>query len=290
MRVDAETKRVAAEEARVQEFGELKTESETATEEAKKQANYAKEQGDNVAGTVEEIKTAQGGLETSVNDLTTVLNTQQGNRALYVAAGAKYNEETGFYELNGLTDITEEQMKLIYVESNPSKRMTDLCAIFNTSQIRTNFPFRVIGGYKQVDCHATFVNCDKLEVAALGISMGTVFYANRVHYMFQNCKKLHTVIGILRMDYSSEYTNMFSNCLALENVSLRGVKSDLSLVSSPLISLASLNFLIISNSNTSPITITVHADVFAKINDETNTEWHALLAAAEAKQITFATA
>lgn len=412
-RVDAETKRVTAEEARVTEFNRLKSESETATQNATTQANYAKEQGDNVAGTVEEIKTAQTGLVTRLNnyitdvsglfgklavrsdkftdekqvtsgkyydlngnlvdsisggygyqkldidnskvyyldvlftggnistlmlfdangniiknysrvavkgyhvfegvasigisfdmnnqakysiqsydiqDINTVLNTQQGNRALYVAAGAKYNEETGFYELNGLTDITEEQMKLIYVESNPSKRMTDLCAIFNTSQIRTNFPFRVTGGYKQVDCHATFVNCDKLEVAALGISMGTVFYANRVHYMFQNCKKLHTVIGILRMDYSSEYTNMFSNCLALENVSLRGVKSDLSLVSSPLISLASLKFLITSNSNTSPITITVHADVFAKINDETNTEWHALLAAAEAKQITFATA
>lgn len=36
------------------------------------------------------------------------INTQQGNRALYVAAGAVYNERTGFYELNGLTDITEE--------------------------------------------------------------------------------------------------------------------------------------------------------------------------------------
>ena len=45
-----------------------------------------------------------------LSSMNTVLNTQQGNRALYVAAGAVYNEQTGFYELNGLTDITEEQM------------------------------------------------------------------------------------------------------------------------------------------------------------------------------------
>lgn len=46
-----------------------------------------------------------------ISSMNTVLNTQQGNRALYVAAGAVYNEQTGFYELNGLTDITEEQMR-----------------------------------------------------------------------------------------------------------------------------------------------------------------------------------
>ena len=42
-------------------------------------------------------------------------------------------------------------------------------------------------------------------------------------------------------------------------------------------------------SNTSPITITVHADVYAKLTDESNTDWHALMASAAAKNITFAT-
>lgn len=35
-------------------------------------------------------------------------------RDLYISAGAVYNEATGFYELNGLTDITEEEMRVIY--------------------------------------------------------------------------------------------------------------------------------------------------------------------------------
>lgn len=42
--------------------------------------------------------------------------------------------------------------------------------------------------------------------------------------------------------------------------------------------------------NTSPITVTVHSDVYDKIQDETNVEWHALIETAAAKQITFATA
>lgn len=83
---------------------------------------------------------------------------------------------------------------------------------------------------------------------------------------------------------------MFYQCFALVSVSLRGVKYDISFSDSPNISINSLQFLITSASNASPITVTVHANVYAKIQDETNAEWHALIETAAAKQITFATA
>lgn len=413
-RKEAETNRVKAEEGRVTEFNRLKSESETATQNATNQADYAKQQGDNVAGTVNEIKTAQSGLLSRVNDymydmsgllgklavrdgagtdlknlqqghvfningelvgnqgfyqyiniedtkiyylklldsglanyelclfdhndkliksigdptngyfifvgvakigvcsgieslanamiiksfdiqdLTTVLNTQQGNRALYVAAGAVYNEKTGFYELNGLTDITEEQMKVIYVQTHHVTRQTDLSGVFaNANNIRTNYPFKIDGGYKQVLCHATFAGCTNIEVVAFTKHTNNVFYSSRVNYLFQNCRKLKEVIGIIRMDYASsseKYVKMFYQCSALVFVSLRGVKYDISFSDSPLISLESLQFMITNAANTSPITVTVHADVYAKIQDETNAEWHALIETAAAKQITFATA
>lgn len=79
-----------------------------------------------------------------IQDLTTSINTSQGNRALYVAAGAVYNEQTGFYELNGLTDITEEQMKVIYVQTHHVTRQTDLSGVFaNANNIRTNYPLTI---------------------------------------------------------------------------------------------------------------------------------------------------
>lgn len=293
-RKEAETNRVKAEEGRVTEFNRLKSESETATQNATEQANYAKEQGDNVAGTVNEIKTAQDELTTSINNLTTVLNTQQGNRALYVAAGAVYNEKTGFYELNGLTDITEEQMKVIYVQTHHVTRQTSFAAsLANTNSIRTNYPLEVFGGYRHIDVHAMFARCVSLEVAALGINVNKIVYPSSVHYLFQNCKKLKEVICIIRMDYanfSEKYEKMFYQCFALVSVRLRGVKYDISFSDSPLISLESLQFMITNAANTSPIIVTVHADVYAKIQDESNADWHALIEAATAKQITFATA
>lgn len=293
-RKEAETNRVKAEEGRVTEFNRLKSESETATQNATEQANYAKEQGDNVAGTVNEIKTAQDELTTSINNLTTVLNTQQGNRALYVAAGAVYNEKTGFYELNGLTDITEEQMKVIYVQTHHVTRQTSFAAsLANTNSIRTNYPLKVVGGYRQINTHAMFSGCVSLEVAALGIDVNKIIYPSDTSYLFQNCKKLKKVIGIMRMDYASsseKYNNMFYQCFALVSVRLRGVKYDISFSNSPNISINSLQFLITSASNASPITVTVHSDVYAKIQDESNADWHALIEAATAKQITFATA
>lgn len=415
-RKEAETNRVKAEEGRVTEFNRLKSESETATSNATTQADYAKQQGDNVAGTVNEIKTAQSGLLVRVNDymydvsgllgklayrdgvgtdlknmtpngyfnlkgelvdnpststssswqyvdidsskiyylkvnligtiisqlnlfdeegnviktinktingyyifqgvskigisgindqnlivqsfdiqdLTTILNTQQGNRALYVAAGAVYNEKTGFYELNGLTDITEEQMKVIYVQTHHVTRQTDLVGVFaNANNIRTNYLFKINGGYKHIDVHATFAGCTNIEVVAFTKSTNNVFYSSRVTYLFQHCRKLKEVIGIIRMDYansSEKYKNMFYQCTSLVRVSLRGVKYDISFSDSPLISLESLQFMITNAANTSLITVTVHANVYAKIQDESNADWHALIEAATAKQITFATA
>ena len=229
-----------------------------------------------------------------IQDINTVLNTQQGNRALYVAAGAVYNEKTGFYELNGLTDITEEEMRTIYLQTHHVTRQTDLSGVFaNANNIRTNYPFKIDGGYKQVLCHATFAGCTNIEVVAFTKSINNVFYSTRVNYLFQHCRKLKEVIGIIRTDYadsSEKYKNMFYQCTSLVRVSLRGVKYDISFSDSPLISLESLQFMITNAANTSPIIVTVHADVYAKIQDETNAEWHALLSAAQEKQITFATA
>ena len=293
-RKEAETNRVKAEEGRVTEFNRLKSESETATQNATEQATYAKQQGDNVAGTVEEIKTAQDELTTSINDLTTVLNTQQGNRALYVAAGAVYNQNTGFYELNGLTDITEEQMKVIYVQTNPTKRVTDLCSVLNASSIRTNFPFLNRGGYKNIDCYAAFANCTNLEVVAFGARDGDNFFPSRIHYAFINCIKLREIKSILNVtsleSYNNKFLNTFSACRALEKILILNLKDNISFSNSPLLSLESLQYLITNAANTSPITVTVHADVYDKIQDEGQVDWHALIETAAAKQITFATA
>lgn len=411
-RKEAETNRVTAEEGRVTEFNRLKSESETATLNATTQANYAKEQGDNVAGTVNEIRTAHSSLLTRVNDymydmsgllgklayhdgvgtdlknlqrghvfningelvgntgfyqyiniedtkiyylklldsglanyelclfdhndkliksigdptngyfifvgvakigvcsgieslanamiiksfdiqdLTTVLNTQQGNRALYVAAGAVYNQNTGFYELNGLTDITEEQMREIYIQTNPTKRVNSLESIFISLTARTNYYLINNGGYIRINCFAALLN-SSIEIFAACKIKNNTFNVSNIAYIFSGCTKLREIIGIINVDTITESSNLlyaFRYCKLLEYVMIYHLKGNISFSDSPLISLESLQYLITNAANTSPITVTVHSDVYAKIQDETNTDWHALIETAAAKQITFATA
>lgn len=295
-RKEAETNRVTAEEGRVTEFNRLKSESETATLNATTQANYAKEQGDNVAGTVEEIKTAQDELTTSINDLTTVLNTQQGNRALYVAAGAVYNQNTGFYELNGLTDITEEEMKVIYVQTHVMDKLQSFRGIFVDTKFRTNLGFNrstMQTNGRQFQFYNSFRDNRSLEVLRISYKDTDILRSVIVEHLgfaFYFCVKLRKIIGIIRLDKSISVISAFDQCLELQDVKLYGLLTNISFADSPLISLESLQYLITNAANTSAITVTVHADVYAKIQDEGQVDWHALIETAAAKQITFATA
>lgn len=228
----------------------------------------------------------------SAPDINTVINTQQGNRALYVAAGAVYNEQTGFYELNGLTDITEEQMRDIYVQTQHAISQSSFSSAFQELKtIRTNYSLKITGAFERINCLAIFAHDVNLEVASFDANRA--FYPSNLAYSFLSCRKLHTILGILRCDYISNktgYNNMFLSCSELVTVNLCSVKYDISFIDSPKISLESLQYLITNAANTSAITVTVHADVYAKIQDESQADWHALIASAQEKQITFATA
>lgn len=225
-----------------------------------------------------------------ISDITTVINTSQGNRALYIAAGAVYNEQTGFYELNGLTDITEEQMRNIYVYTSSAINQNDLRTKFSNLPIRTNLPFKANSGdyFGEANIGAMFATNHTIEV----INIGSTVYPNYISYAFIQCDKLRKILTIINLNnyrIDTPITTMFQGCILLEYVRIQKIKQSISFSDSPLLSLESLQYLITNATNTSAITVTVHADVYAKIQDESQTEWHALIEAAAAKQITFAT-
>lgn len=225
-----------------------------------------------------------------IQDLTTILNTQQGNRALYVAAGAIYNQNTGFYELNGLTDITEEQMKVIYVQTNHMDYIENMNDVFSGLNFRTNLGFKHVRrvNNRTFNLKNAFRENTNLEVLKLGNSTNDnwVMKCSDIQDFVAYCSNLKEIIGYIECPV---VVNFLYTPL-LEEIRFKNIVKNFGIKDSPLISLESLQYLITNAANTSPITVTVHADVYAKIQDETNVEWHALLAAAEAKQITFATA
>ena len=225
-----------------------------------------------------------------IQDLTTVLNTQQGNRALYEAAGATYNEETGFYELNGLNDITEEQMREIYVQTNHMDYIENMNDVFSGLNFRTNLGFKQIRktNNRTFNLKNAFRENANLEVLKLGDSTNDnwVMKCSDIQDFVTYCSNLKKIIGYIECPV----TVNFLGTSLLEEIRFKNIARSFGIKDSPLISLESLQYLITNAANTSPITVTVHADVYAKIQDETQTEWHALIASAQEKNITFATA
>lgn len=105
---------------------------------------------------------------------------------------------------------------------------------------------------------------------------------------FSGSTNLREVTGEIMCPWAN-YDAAFNYCRKLEEVRLSRVSKSISFKDSPLLSLESISFLVRYATNTAAITVTVHKDVYAKLTDETNAEWHQVLIDAAAKNITFAT-
>ena len=206
-------------------------------------------------------------------------------RGLFEAAGASYNEETKCYELNGLTDITEEEMLKIYLYYSP-KYFHSYSGAFYGMNVRTCFKVKLRRG---VDISFFFEN-STIEVVDMD-NLG--WYASNFNGAFSNARNLSKIMGVIYLSQiksaSSITNNPFAQCLALEDVKIQGLLINIYLGDSPLLTQESISYLVDNAANTSAITVQVHPDVYAKLTDSTNTEWYAVNTAAQAKQISFAT-
>lgn len=127
----------------------------------------------------------------------------------------------------------------------------------------------------------TFYMCESLEVAnvRLGRLSGGTFYG---------CSALREIIGPMYV-VEQHTKDAFKGCVALETLPEMYVQFGFSLEDSPLLTLQSMRNIIAHPSNTTAITVTVHADVYAKLTDTANAEWFKVLTDAVAKNISFAT-
>lgn len=199
-------------------------------------------------------------------------------RDMYISAGAKYNEATGYYELNGLTDITEEEMRVIWQE--------DLSGWYRKG--RTNLTRNIAykgndGGYSAGQKMSTICNGNaNLEV----FNLGSDFYASYSFVAFSGCTKLREVSPqnkIIPYTESLGY-NLFNNCPALQEVrfNMQYVTRGRVLFSeSPLLSKESVLSIITTMGSVpkeNPFTITLHPTAYARLKDDAD-----IVAALEAK-------
>ena len=180
--------------------------------------------------------------------------------------------------LNGLW-LTYAEAVAVYVSWHKGVYQNEALAKF---AVRTNMPFRtqwnsVLERYAQ----------GNVTVEVLYLPM--MLIGNQCMQAFYGCTNLRKVYGLSHLRTNIDSTT-FQGCAKLEYVGITHLRGNLDLRWSPLLGADSLRFLVSNADNTSAVTITVHAEVYAKLADPAFAEWSGLIAEAAAKNITFITA
>lgn len=211
-----------------------------------------------------------------------------------------YNINTGYFELNGLIDITYEQALNIYRITSGNYINDNAISLYNQQYIRTNIPSNQS---PSVNLTKTFAYCWNLEVAKLNDYYSrNITIVNNLSATFLYCRKLRIVEGILKYNGLNVLNDScFWLCEKLEKVFIKGLGNNISFQHSPNLSYESIRYLVDNTSNISHITVTVHPDVYAKLTGDTSSsavtnitteelaQWQQILTDAAAKNITFIT-
>lgn len=237
------------------------------------------------------------------------------NRKLYESYGAVYNEETGFYELNGFTDITEEEMWNIYRYFNFND-MSMFAGLYPSDgislKVRTNIPFRLSVQNSssmpifKIPHKWSYLCANMRYVEKVVISKKTediyLCADNFIgcNYLLYGCDSLVEVEGVVDFTkYEGNLSYVFSGCPKLKSFRLKGVHNNAAFTNSPNINLDTFTYIIENATNTKAITITVAPMIYGYLTGTTQPapetggtaeEWQALVAAAQEKQISFASA
>lgn len=212
------------------------------------------------------------------NDFTKVLvpwRKDSSLRDLYISAGAKYNEATGFYELNGLTDITEEQMRVIYEKTWGWWLHLPSLNGFGTALPRTNIPcpdYKIIAYASNISLNSIFMvsgNDDNLEVVNLrALYTPTGFDEIKIvdfNWAFQSDKKIKEVQGILNVKEARYDQSIGGN---IETINIKGLKVNIRFYNSQRLSKESVLYMINHSEATSAITIGLNKAVYDVMKDD----------------------
>lgn len=133
-------------------------------------------------------------------------------RDLYISAGAVYNEATGYYELNGLKDITEEEMRVIWQEDLSGWYLNGRTNLTRNIRTRSN-----VGGYNSgIDISNICENNSNITKFNFGASPLARYLDNA----FSRCTKLETIDTRFPITPYGGVVgpNIFRNCPALKEV------------------------------------------------------------------------
>lgn len=234
-------------------------------------ANQAAENANTAAAEIDsKIATKQdkliAGTDISINsDGKTINVSTKGGylRKLFEAAGAKYNEGSGYYGLNELLDLTEDELSAAYKYNCCG---TNLFGAYSQLQSRTNFISnnRYNPVYSDISslCYA---NSNLVSFKIAGSPSGGNGFCTvneKMDYSFYGCSKLIKILGEFRLSACKSIREAFTSCNKLETVKISELKLSISFQDSPSLSKDSILHMINNSAATSSITITLHPTAY----------------------------
>lgn len=203
-------------------------------------------------------------------------------RPLFIAAGAEYNDtgtdktktapwgeavihKAGHYYLNGLGDITEEQMVKIYnagriTSPNP-------VALYKSLKIRTNIVPNLTGG-EGVPLLLNYTMANSSIEVFSGISSSTIFVSS-LDATFFNSTNLSHILNVINVEsLGDSLLATFKGASSLTLCKIEKLKKELYLGDSQKISKGSILYIVQKAVPNSAITITLHPDAYARLADD----------------------
>lgn len=191
------------------------------------------------------------------------------------------------YEINGGTGTFADAVKaMTYYTEQPRADLSWLCY----GKTLKLLPTIIVPYTAPVNLSRAFQSAYGLDkVVIRSTYTGGTIYVGDMFAVF-NSSSVKELDCVLDVSAAKMLSTAFPYS-KIEEIRLKRLNDNISFPHSKNISLASLSYLVENAANgDKAITLTVHADVFAKLTDESNTEWHAVAVAALAKNITIASA
>lgn len=219
----------------------------------------------------------------------------------YVAAGAEYNDtgadivkttpwadladddadktvvhKAGYWYLNGLGDITNAQMRVIFMETNNFLNGISSSGegFYASIQSRVNLPMKLYHitlarlHVSYLDVFRSALNLEAIVIPEYPDSTNpfpsVCFRPTNIQAMFNGDYNLKFMSGLMNLNNCTNTVSAFLACSNLKIVKLYAIKTNIDISATPKLTLKSILYMINNENATSPITITLHADVYNK--------------------------
>lgn len=204
---------------------------------------------------------------------------------LFTDAGAVFDENTGYFALGKTTDLSYEEVRKAFVARAP----VVVSSLYENSTLRAVFP---IGGRQD---GATRVFFAAKYIKYLQGLTGYQNIAGTNNGVFYNCFSLEECyVSLYNVAVSTN--QIFYGCHRLRKLRIKGLNRSASLVDCKSLEVESVAYVVTNAANTTAITITLHADAYARcVADTTEYTYNGqtytgIIAYAAARNITIASA